>query len=83
MLVPLPWKYLPQTRQAYTLILDNDTEHNFSKSKSKNCRLIVSKYGHNRGVSDFVFACFAFSVTKDNIILHNNLDYNSNTENAT
>ena len=31
---PFPWKYLPQTRQAYTLHIDNEIEHTFSKSKS-------------------------------------------------
>lgn len=31
------WKYLPQTRQAYTLIGLSDTEQHFSKSKSRFC----------------------------------------------
>lgn len=41
----LPWKYFPHTRQAYTLLLEREMVHNFSKSKSKIERLIVSKYG--------------------------------------
>lgn len=31
----LPWKYFPHTKHAYTLMWDKDTEHNFSKSKSR------------------------------------------------
>ena len=47
MFLPLPEKYFPQTKQAYTFKLDNVTEHNFSKSKSKQCLLIVPKYGQS------------------------------------
>lgn len=47
-MVPRPWKYFPQTRQAYTLIRVSETEHSFSKSKSSRFRLIVSKYGQSR-----------------------------------
>jgi len=50
-----PWKYFPQTRHAYTLILDRETEHNFSKSKSNTCLLIVSRYGHRRYVFTLSF----------------------------
>ena len=41
----LPWKYLPQTRHAYTLLLERDTEQSFSKSKSRTDRSMVSKKG--------------------------------------
>ena len=33
----LTWKYLPHTRQAYTLTGLSDTEQHFSKSKSRFC----------------------------------------------
>lgn len=40
LLLPRPWKYLPSTRQQYTLMLDSETEQTFSKSKSSRSRLI-------------------------------------------
>lgn len=41
----IPWKYFPQTRQAYTLLLERDTEQSFSKSKSSTVLSIVSRNG--------------------------------------
>lgn len=31
----IPWKYLLQTKHAYTFWFDSDTEQSFSKSKSR------------------------------------------------
>ena len=39
----IPWKYFPQIKQAYTFRFDNETEHSFSKSKSKIDLCIVSR----------------------------------------